>query len=279
MTGLGELLSRTEAALRGESSEARTEAEIMLARACDLERSELLARLDVPADGAEAALEEMLERRLAGEPVQYVTNEVGFGRLVLHADARAMIPRRETETVIEAARALAPRGAFRALDLCTGSGAIALAVADEFPDAFVVATDTSEDALSLARENALAAGLDGRIEFRRGDLFEAARGETFDLILSNPPYVSEDEFARLGRGVREYEPRQAFLAGPDGLSFLRRVAQAGKHLRPGGAVAVEVGQGQSGAAREMFERAELTDVRTFRDLGGVERVISARKTR
>ncbi len=277
---LGELLPGAERALKAVSSEARTEAEVILARASGLERPSLLARLDCPADGAAAELERMLARRRGGEPVQYVTNEVGFRRLALRADPRAMIPRRETEVLLEAAHALAPRGAFRALDLCTGSGAVALAVADEFPLATVVATDVSEEALSLARENARALGRERNVEFRKGDLLDAVAGEVVDLVLSNPPYVSEDEFARLDRGVREYEPRYAFLAGSDGLSFLRRVASGvGERLRPGGSAAVEVGRGQSRAVRELFLRSGLGDVRVFRDLGGTERVMVARRIR
>lgn len=279
MRSLGELLARAESALGATSNEARTEAEILLARACGTERPRLLAILDGPADGAQAALEEMLSRRLAGDPLQYVTNEVGFRRLVLRADARAMIPRRETETLLEAAHVLAPEGTFRVLDLCTGSGTVGLAVADEFPRAAVVAADASDEALSLARENARALGLD-RVEFRKGDLFDAVEGEAFDLVLSNPPYVSEAEFARLDRGIREHEPAGAFLAGPDGLSFLRRIASgADEHLLAGGAVAVEVGWRQSGKARELFARAGLSGAGVFRDPGGVERVVAARKAR
>ena len=279
-TRLGELLVSAERTLNAVSSEARAEAEIILARASGIERPELLARLHEAVDGARAEFERMLARRLAGEPVQYVTGEVGFRRLILRTDPRAMIPRRETETLLEAAHALAPAGAFRALDLCTGSGAVALALADEYPDASVVATDASEEALALARENARALEFARKIEFRRGDLFDAAAGETFDLVLSNPPYVSEDEYARLDRGVREHEPRSAFLAGSDGLSFLRRVAHGvGEHLRPGGSVAVEVGLGQSQAVRELFLRSGLGDARVFRDLGGTERVMVARRIR
>ena len=277
MSSLGELLARAESALAVKSSEPRTEAEILLSRACGIERPRLLAVLDEPADLPPAAVERMLSRRLSGEPLQYVTNEVGFRRLVLRADARAMIPRRETETLLDAAHELARGGAFCALDLCTGSGAVALALADEFPQATVVATDASHEALSLARENARALGLARRVEFREGDLFDAVEGEAFDLILSNPPYVSEEEFARLDGGVREYEPSSAFLAGPDGLSFLRPIAAgAGGHLHPGGAVAVEVGAGQSREARELFVREGLSELRVFRDPGGTERVVAAK---
>jgi release factor glutamine methyltransferase len=203
---------------------------------------------------------------VAREPVAYITGVKGFRHLDLHVDPRVLIPRPETETLVEAALALAQ--CARVVDVGTGSGAVALALKDERPDLAVTATDASEDALAVARANAARLGLD--VRFVHGDLLEGV-GE-LDAVVSNPPYVEVG--AELAPEIARHEPAQALYAGLDGLEVVRRlVAQAGE--RGAAFLAVEVGAGQALAVEELARAAGFDRTERRADLAGIERVVTA----
>lgn len=212
-------------------------------------------------------------RRMAGEPLQYLEGVVQFGPIEITIDRRALIPRPETERLWERATELIGGTSPRfILDLCTGSGCIALACKHTFPGAHVVATDISGEALGLARENARRIG--AVIEVREGDLFEALPADlrrSFDLIVANPPYVALDD--RLPMEVRDHEPLGALLAGADGLDVIRRIARGLEPwLSPTGLAAIEIGETQGPAVIELFTAAEL-DARVEPDLVGRDRFV------
>lgn len=197
----------------------------------------------------------LVERRRSGEPLQYIEGSAGFGPIEVLVDRRALIPRPETERLWElAVEALRDVTAPCIVDVCTGSGNLALALRHRFPQARVIGVDISSSALALAEENAIRLGLD--VEFRRGDLFAGLpidiRGDV-DLIVSNPPYVSEAEYQRLPTEIVDHEPRMALVADNDGLDVLARIAAgAGVWLRPGGVVACEIGETQGDACMDLF---------------------------
>ena len=232
-------------------------------------RAWLLAHDDdaLPADAA-TRLHALATRRLAGEPMAYLTGEKHFHGLRLRVDARVLDPRDDTETLIDWALALLPPDApRRVLDLGTGSGAIALAIAHARPRARVTATDASADALAVARANAGRLGL--ALELRHGDWLAPVAGEVFDLIVSNPPYIAEGD-AHLP--ALAHEPRGALVSGADGLDDLRRiVATAPAHLAPGGWLLLEHGWDQAAAVRALLTDAGFTQVQSRRDLAGIER--------
>jgi release factor glutamine methyltransferase len=210
---------------------------------------------------------------LRREPVAYIVGRKGFRNLELAVDRRVLVPRPETELLVELALELKPR---RVLDVGTGSGAIALAVADELPGCEVTATDTSPAALEVARANAERLGLAERVRFIEGTWPE--EGE-FDLVLANLPYVAERDWPSLQPEVTHWEPREALLAGPDGLDAYRAfIPECAGHLhryaeQMTGALAVEVGEGQAPAVAELFREAGFGAVETRRDLAGIERVV------
>ncbi|HKA91261.1 MAG TPA: peptide chain release factor N(5)-glutamine methyltransferase [Haliangiales bacterium] len=256
---------------------ARLDAEVLLAHALGTSRVGLYTGFDKPLQEEElAAYRELVRRRLAGEPVAYLVGQKEFWSLPLRVDPRVLIPRQDTETLVEVALRRAPSAA-RIADVATGSGAVALALAKERPGAMVVATDVSEDALAVARANAGALGL--AVRFVAGDLLAPLAGERFDLVVGNPPYVPSGDLAGLAPEVGR-EPRAALDGGPDGLALVRRlVAAAPAALADGGVLALEHGFDQGEAVRALFAAAGLADVETARDLGGNERVTSgARKT-
>ena len=232
-------------------------------------RAWLLAHDDdaLPADAA-TRLHALATRRLAGVPMAYLTGEKHFHGLRLRVDARVLDPRDDTETLVDWALALLPPDApRRVLDLGTGSGAIALAIAQQRPLAQVVAVDASEDALAVAGDNARRLAL--RVDCRRGDWFAPVAGEHFDLIVSNPPYIAE---ADPHLSALAHEPRQALVSGADGLDDIRRiVAQAPVHMAPGGWLLLEHGWDQAGAVRDLLGTAGFTQVQSRRDLAGIER--------
>ena len=262
----------------------RLDAEHLLAHVLGLARLELYLQFDRPLVAAELdRYRPLLKRRAKREPLQYILGRAAFRELDLEVDGRVLIPRPETEIlldeVLEWARAHAGAQA-RGLDVGTGSGAIALSLVLEGPFELVVATDTSEAALEIARCNAEAAGLSGKVEFRLGSYFApVSEAEVFDLVVSNPPYVAEGEAPALEPEVREWEPGDALFAGPDGLVALRAiVAGAGLRLRPAGLLALEVGVGQAGPVVAMLEdTGEYVDVRVRRDLTGRERMVLTRR--
>jgi release factor glutamine methyltransferase len=255
---------------------ARLDAEVLLAAATGWDRARIASAPEEPLPpGASRAMAEMVRRRLRREPVAYILGRKGFRRIELAVDPRVLIPRPETELLIEVAVELAPA---TVLDVGTGSGAVALAIADE-TDARVTATDTSAGALELARENAERLGLGGRVEFAAGTLPGAeSGGAAYDLIVANLPYVSEREMPQLAPEIREFEPRGALVAGETGLEAIEELLAA---LAPAGveagAVALEVGAGQAGRVGELVEAAGFGRVERRRDLAGIERVVVGRR--
>lgn len=256
------------------------DAEQLLAHALGRERGWLYAHGDALVPDEVANLVEALaRRRLAGEPVAYLVGRRGFWRLDLMVGPETLVPRAETELLVELALERLPGDrAARVADLGTGSGAIALALALERPRARILATDASAAALALARGNAVALGMrTPRVEFRQGDWWAPLAGEAFDLVASNPPYIAEDD-PHLARGDLRFEPRAALASGPEGLDAIRAiVADAPAHLRPGGWLLIEHGRDQGAAVRALMVQAGLTDVTTARDLERRERVSCARQ--
>ena len=268
-------LNRAAAALPGDSP--RLDAELLLSRALRRPRSWLFAHSDEPLDDASRRhAEALLARRRDGVPVAHLLGEREFWSLPLAVTADTLIPRPETERLVEQALLRLPvGGAARVLDLGTGSGAIAIAIARERPRASVVASDASGAALAVARAN-VARLAPGRVELRQGDWFTAVAGRHFDVIVSNPPYIAEGD-RHLHRGDLRFEPRSALAAGRDGLDALGRIcAGAGAHLEAGGWLIVEHGHGQGGVVRTLFQAAGFSGIETVRDLAGHERVSAGR---
>jgi release factor glutamine methyltransferase len=249
------------------------DAEWLLAHVVGTSRSELHT-LDRPLDDGEAGrFRALVARRAAREPLAYILGEWGFRCLTLAVDPRVLIPRPETETVVERSLALLEGVRDpRVLDIGVGSGAIALALADERPDASVVATDVSADALEVAEANRLRAGLNGRVRFVHGDLLGGESGP-FDLVVSNPPYVGPDELEELEPELR-YEPRPA-LVGTGGHEGVARAALP--TLVPGGAIVLEVADGQAPEVADVLAALGFAEVRVSEDLAGRERVVEARR--
>jgi release factor glutamine methyltransferase len=254
---------------------ARLEAQLLLAHVLGCTRTQLYTGFDKPLAEAElAGYRELIRRRLGGEPVAYLVGEHEFWGLPFFVDANVLVPRPDTETVIEVARATrADRAApCRVLDLCTGSGAIAVSLARELGCARVVATELSEPAVALARRNAERNGVSDRVDVRLGDLWLPVAGERFDLIAANPPYIASAVIATLAPEVRR-EPRLALDGGTDGMAFYDRIcAAAREYLEPGGALVVEHGFDQADAVRARFETAGLRRVTLVHDLGKNPRV-------
>jgi release factor glutamine methyltransferase len=232
-----------------------------------------------------AAFCDLVERRLAGEPIQYITGEAEFYGLPFLVNRDVLIPRPETEHLVEKAIALAGKlrktgasPAPRIVDVGTGSGAIAVALAHELPFARIAATDISAAALTVAHANAARNGAADRVRFLKGDLLEPLAGETFDLIVSNPPYVPEGDRAALDEEVRNYEPAQALFAGGDGLDVYRRLLPAAwRSLAPGGFLLGEIGHGQQQAIEALLKKEGFVDIEFFADLQNIPRVAQARR--
>jgi release factor glutamine methyltransferase len=248
----------------------RLDAELLLADALGVSRERLLVDSDLVVEGPAVRVFQNAVRRRAveREPVAYILGRRGFRRLELAVDPRALIPRPETELLVEVGLGL-PRGA-RVLDVGTGSGAVALALEDERPDLFLAGSDLSADALALARANGEQLGLD--VEWLRADLLAGVPDE-FDAILSNPPYVAESAHASLAPEILRHEPPGALFAGEDGLDVVRALlVQVGARDRAR-TVALELGAGQAGAVIELVRAAGFSVVRAERDLAGIERVV------
>ena len=254
------------------------DADLLLAHALGRSRTWLLAHGDDGIAAAEAArFTALVERRAAGEPVAYLTGSRGFWTLELAVTPATLVPRPETELLVELALERIPADAeARVADLGTGSGAIALAIAKERPRARVLATDAREAALEVARGNARRNRI-GNVEFRHGDWLAPLHGERFDLIASNPPYIALGD-PHLDEGDLRFEPPSALSSGSDGLDAIRAIARAAPaHLRAGGWLLLEHGWEQGGAVRALLHEAGFAEVATERDLEGRDRVTLGRK--
>lgn len=260
--------------LRAGVPNARLDAEYLLAEV--LHSPRLLVCLSGETQVADTHLEEyfsLVARRERREPLQYILGTQPFMGFDFDVNGDVLIPRADTETLCEQA-VLYASGACRVLDLCTGSGALATAIALLCPSAQVSASDLSENALSVARHNAEKLG--ASVTFYQGDLFVPLRGQTFDLIVSNPPYVPDGEIASLQEEVLR-EPRMALAGGADGLNFYRRIAQdAPAFLVPGGRLLLEIGDTQAADVSALLSES-FTDIAVIRDLSGHDRVVSAVK--
>ncbi len=261
--------------------QGRLDAEHLLAGALGVRRLDLYLRFDQPLEPRDlAAYKPLLRRRAAREPLQYVLGTAPFRTLDLAVDPRVAIPRPETEHLIDAlAEAASPAGPFEAaLDIGTGSGAIAISLAAEGLAQTVTATDVSAEALAVARANAEACG-QAAVSFRHGAGTQAAEPQTYDLILSNPPYLSEAGWVSAEPEIREWEPRLAMVGGARGLGVLRALtAGLGQLLRPGGWVGFEVGDGQADDAAAMLRATGLGETASVRrDLAGRPRYVLMRR--
>ena len=257
---------------------ARLDAECLLAHALGTQRLQLYVDFEKPVSEAERARFRDLVKRRGGDrvPVAHLLGRKEFWSLDFEVGPDVLTPRPETETLVQVGLDLLAPGEARVLDVCTGSGCVALALASERPGARLVATDVSEAALAVAARNAEALGLAERVAFARGPLFEPVGEERFDLVVSNPPYVAESLRPQLAPELR-HEPQEALFAGPDGLAVLRDlVSGVPARLTPGGAFAAELSPEQAETVAGWCREAGLLDVTLHRDLAGRPRVVAAR---
>jgi len=273
----------------------RLDSEVLLAHLLRLDRVGLYLNFDRPLSRDElSSFREIVKRRGSREPLQYITGHQEFWSLDFKVTPDVLIPRPDTEILVEEALKAVRRETldvrrqnqlpFTILDLCTGSGCIAISLAHELKDAVVHAIDASEAALSIARENAEKNGVRDRVIFLQGDLYEAltshvSRLTSYDLIVSNPPYIKNIDIPNIQPEVRDYEPRMAVDGGTEGLGFYKRiVADAPNHLSPHGWLMVEVGEGQADAVSKMMaDTGAFESISTVKDLAGIERVVKAHK--
>ncbi len=267
------------------------EAETLIIEVCTISRSDLYAH-NPPLSAEQSMLvDSLVSRRLSGEPLQYLIGQVEFCSLTIHVGPGVLIPRPETELLVEEATSSIARESDlggvdwggrappRILDLCTGSGCIALALARRFPDAFVCGIDRSERAIGYALGNASANGITNA-RFIVGDLFEPLGRRKFDYIVSNPPYIPHADIGHLQREIREYEPAEALDGGTDGLDFYRRILWAARdYLREGGQIFLEIGNGQKEAVEAAAMAGGFDDIGFLKDYSGIWRIFLAKWVR
>ncbi len=276
-TTIDAALAAAVARLAGATDTPRLDAELLLADALDCNRAALLTHGDrLLGEDARHRFGDLIARRLRGVPVAHLLGRREFWSLSLRVTPDVLIPRPESELLIELALARIPPAPSLALaDLGTGSGNIALALARERPRCIVTATDNSTPALAVARDNARRLAITN-VRFHHGDWFAPLHGERFALIVSNPPYVAADD-PHLSEGDLRHEPRQALVAGPEGLDALRHlIQQAPEYLSPGGRLLLEHGHDQGAAVRELFKGRGYDQIETHRDLANHERVTMGR---
>jgi len=266
----------------------RLNAELLLAHSLNLGREGLYTHLhDSSGEEERENVEWLVKRRVSGEPLQYILGHQEFWSINFRVDARVLIPRPETELLVAESLSILSQISLRrspyVLEIGTGSGAIAISLAKEMRELFLVATDISSEALLVARENAKSAGVLPRIAFVRGDLFGPFRWMRekgpFDLILSNPPYVLRSEIQNLAKEIKDHEPILALDGGKDGMEFYRAItSQAPFYLRKGGWLLVEIGEGQGKKVSVMIEEGgSFSRPERINDLLGIERVVKAQK--
>jgi release factor glutamine methyltransferase len=272
---LVEVLQKSAALFKEKGIDSpRLDAELIVGHVLALDRVTLYLQHDRPLAEAEVdRIRELVRRRARREPIAYVLGHREFWSLDLLVRPGVLVPRPDTETLVEAALELVPEGErFFVADVGTGSGAVALAIAKERPETRVFATDIADEALRVAKENATRLGLAERVAFLKGPLLEPIPSDrTVDLVVSNPPYVPSADIAGLMADVRDYEPRLALDGGPDGLDVIRTLIAAATRARKG--IAMEVGQGQADTVSEMVRQGGFPEVRTRKDLAGIDRVV------
>lgn len=255
------------------------DAELLLSHALGVDRIRLIMDSNtVLASEQLQAIRELIQRRRTGEPIAYILGRREFYGLEFRVDSRVLIPRPDTETLLEVALRRTESKSLhgRALDLCTGSGCVAIALSRARATWEFLATDISTEALDAARHNAERLGAHN-VAWHLGDLFANLEAAQFDLITSNPPYIPAAEIAALASDIRDFEPRLALDGGADGLQVIRAIVdQAKRFLVAGGVLAIEVGAGQANAVTALFEAAQYTEIQRQRDYGGHERVVSGR---
>jgi len=274
-----DILSETSSFFAGKKIEnARLQAEILLANVLNMRQLDLYLEFERPLTAAEVdAYRKHVKKRLDGMPVQYITGETGFRELILNVSEAVLIPRPETEILVQIALdRLADLTAPRVLDLGCGSGAIALAIAQEHPSAQITATDISPQALEVTQQNAERNEIPDRLTLLCGDLFAPIAAERFDAILSNPPYVCHGEIATLAPEVRDHEPHQALDGGADGLDFYRRIAaEAPSFLTPTAFLCLEAGDTQAPPVSSLLKAAGFSQADIHPDLNDISRVVLA----
>jgi len=278
-----EILNESTKAMEAEEiPSARLDAEVLLAFYLKCDRLEFLKNPEMTLKEKQiAGYRKLITRRLQWEPVAYITGRKAFWTFSLEVSKDVLIPRPDTEIIVEEALDICRKddaAEINILDIGTGSGAIALALAKEINNAHVVATDISAAALVLAKKNARSLKLDDKIDFRQGDLFAPVE-EVFDVIVCNPPYIPEDEYQELPAGVKDYEPRIALLAGENGLEFYKKlIYQAPDYLKKNGWLLLEIGAKQDTAVCGLTEETGGYDsIAMRRDYAGLPRVVRARR--
>ncbi len=278
---LAEHAGSTESGTPGAIETPFLDALLLLAHVVGAAKEKVLARYPEPLDAKSQVLfDTLLHRRIGGEPVSYLIGRKAFFDIELLVDPRVLVPRPETEILVEFGLRVLAKPAYkesraRVLDLCTGSGAVACAIARHRPAAFVTAVDVSGDALAVARENATRLGVAGAIEFKKGDLYSPVEGR-FDLILANPPYLSKAEYATL-ENASWPEPKLALQAGEQGLEVIEPLVKgAVDHLQKKSYLGVECGIGQAAQVAEMLQDVGFGKVDTLRDLAHRDRVVIGR---
>lgn len=264
--------------LEGISAQPRRDAELLLLHVIDRDRAFLLTHPETELTSAQMMqYDAWLRRRATREPIQYILGEQEFYGLTFTVTRDVLIPRPETEHLVETLLARVPKDQpLRIADIGTGSGAIAIALAHALPQAHITALDISEAALAVAQRNAETHHFANRMRFLRSDLLSAVTGESFDAIVSNPPYVAEVDRATLEPQVRDYEPSSALFAGPSGLDIYRRlIPQAHATLKPTGWLLMEIGQGQCEALAQLL--AGWSNISFIDDLQGIPRVAIAQR--
>jgi len=280
--------------------DALPDAEMIVLHALGMERLDVYVNNPETGKADAAKIRRLIRRRAKGEPVQYITGSVAFLGLNIKVGKGVLIPRPETEMLVEEAIAALKSEEFGAgskdkasaaascasrltshvsrsvLDLCTGSGCIALAIAKEFPDADVYGTDVSKEALSYARRNAKINGITNA-RFLQGPLLEPVKGRKFDIIAANPPYIRRDELDALQREIRDWEPVDALHGGEDGMDFYRQIlSSAGEYLVTGGFIFLELGYDQAGVVLKLAQEQGFKEVAVINDYAGIGRILRAR---
>lgn len=267
-------IAHAAARIAAMSDTPRLDAEILLAAALGISRSRLLARLQESSDAP--LFEPMVERRLAHEPLAYILGEWEFFSLTFKVIPPLLVPRPETEHLVEAVLDHINGQPARILDLCTGTGCVAVAIAHNSPNCTVTATDINPLAVTVATENAQKNGVGDRVTATKRDLFPAM-GEPYDAVCSNPPYIEAAAWNGLSPVIRLHEDPKALLAGPDGLDIIRRIiSEAPRYLKPGGLLALEIDGEQRNAVEQLFSDNGYKDIHFRKDLAGIDRIACAK---